>query len=145
MPDSTGKAPQSPAIQVVGAVIVQDGLVLCAQCGSQSKLPGLWEFPGGKVEAVESQPLALAREILEELGCNIIVGNKITTTNHAYDFATIALSTFYCRIATGTPRPTEHKSIKWLHPNQLHSLAWAPADVPTMRIVQREYASHLPT
>ena len=119
-------------IHVVGAAIVRDGLVLCAQRGHDGKLPGLWEFPGGKIEQGESKQDALRREVTEELGCTVEVGREVTTTTHAYEFGEVTLTTFYCRLLTGTPSLTEHVSIKWLRPDELDALPWAPADVPAI-------------
>ncbi len=90
-------------IEVVGAVIVKDGKVLCAQRGDIGKLPLKWEFPGGKVEPSESPRQALEREIQEELECKIDVEDEITTTVHEYDFATISLTTFFCTLVDGVP------------------------------------------
>lgn len=122
-------------IEVVGAVIVKDGLVLCAQRGDTGKLPLTWEFPGGKIEPPESPREALEREIREELQCSIQVGDEITTTVHRYDFATISLTTFYCALVEGSPRLTEHAAVAWLSPRDLSTLDWAPADVPAVQIV----------
>ena len=75
----------------------RDGLVMCAQRGHDGNLPGLWEFPGGKIEPGESKQDALMREITEELGCTVEVGSEVTTTTHEYDFGEVTLTTFYCR------------------------------------------------
>ena len=119
-------------ISVVGAVIVNRDSVLCAQRGSQTSLPGLWEFPGGKIESGETPQRALEREVLEELQCEIRVGSEVITTTHAYDFATVTLTTFYCRLVAGTPNATEHADLRWVHPTGLSDLNWAPADVPAV-------------
>lgn len=120
-------------INVVGAVIVRDGLVLCAQRGQHGSLPGLWEFPGGKIEPDETAREALEREIDEELRCVVEVGDEVTTTSHEYDFGVVTLTTFYCRLVDGDPVLTEHDSITWLAPNALDTLAWAPADIPAVK------------
>src|SRR5690606_33833695 len=100
-------------INVVGAVIVEDGRVLCVQRGPDGSLPGMWEFPGGKVEPGESPEDALAREIREELECDIAIGEKVPTTSHEYGFGVVNLTTHYCRLLGGTPRLVEHADLVW--------------------------------
>lgn len=124
-------------IEVVGAVIIKDGKVLCAQRGDIGKLPLKWEFPGGKVEPSESPRQALEREIQEELECKIDVEDEITTTVHEYDFATISLTTFFCKLVEGLPQLSEHASVEWLAPGDLPDLDWAPADIPAVDIVSK--------
>ncbi|EPR76395.1 Mutator mutT protein (7,8-dihydro-8-oxoguanine-triphosphatase) [Leifsonia rubra CMS 76R] len=124
-------------ISVVGAVIVRDGLILCAQRGADGSLPGMWEFPGGKIEAGESPRDALTREIAEELHCTVAVGELVTTNTHEYDFAIIELTTFFCELLDGTPVLTEHEAVCWLPPEQLMTLEWAPADVPAIQIIEK--------
>ena len=103
-------------IDVVGAVIVNDGLVLCAQRGTHGALAGLWEFPGGKIEPPEGARDALQREISEELRCVVEVGDEVTTTSHEYDFGVVTLTTFFCRLVEGLPNPVEHESLRWMSP-----------------------------
>jgi 8-oxo-dGTP diphosphatase len=126
-------------IHVVGAVILKDGLVLCAQRGPQGSLPGLWEFPGGKIEQGESAAAALEREIREELECTVEVGREITTTTHEYDFGDVTLTTFYCSLLAGTPTLTEHVAIKWLRPDELDTISWAPADIPAVDMIRADH------
>lgn len=122
-------------INVVGAVIVRDGLVLCAQRGPAGSLAGTWEFPGGKIEPGETPRQALEREIDEELRCVVSVGEEVTTTTHEYDFGVVTLTTFFCELIDGTPELTEHAAICWLAPAELSSLNWAPADVPAVELI----------
>lgn len=124
-------------ISVVGAVIVREGLILCAQRGPGGDLPGMWEFPGGKIEAGETPHDALAREIAEELECEVAVGELITTTTHEYDFGIIVLTTFYCELLSGTPVLTEHSEVRWLSRAELSALGWAPADIPAVELIQK--------
>ena len=123
-------------LDVVGAVIVNDGRILCAQRGADSRLPGLWEFPGGKIEAGETPRQALERDIAEELRCRIAVGDQVARTTHEYDFAVVTLTTFFCILVEGTPQLTEHAAVVWLDPAELQSVDWAPADIPAVRFVQ---------
>lgn len=127
-------------IHVVGAVIIRDGLVLCAQRGEGGRLAGLWEFPGGKIEPGESPAAALEREIAEELGCIVEVGDLITTTAYDYEFGTVNLTTFYCELSSGTPTTSEHAAIRWLRPADLTTIQWAPADVPAVHLIQGDFA-----
>jgi 8-oxo-dGTP diphosphatase len=125
-------------INVVGAVIRRDDTILCAQRGQDASLPGLWEFPGGKIELGETPREALQREIIEELDCRVEVGAEVTTTTHEYSFGTVTLTTFHCKLVEGTPVLSEHAAVIWLHPSALHTLEWAPADIPAVEIIQRE-------
>ena len=124
-------------INVVGAVIMRDGLILCAQRGPDGALPGMWEFPGGKIEAGETPHDALAREITEELECVVAVGELITTTSHEYDFGIVVLTTFYCELLSGSPVLTEHAEVVWLPSAELGSLDWAPADIPAVELIEK--------
>lgn len=125
-------------INVVGAVIVRDGDVLCAQRGPMGSLPGMWEFPGGKTEDGETPREALEREIREELQCDVLVGEEITSTTHEYEFGIVTLTTFYCELRSGEPQLTEHADVAWLSPAELDSLDWAPADIPAVEKIQAE-------
>jgi 8-oxo-dGTP diphosphatase len=119
-------------IYVVGAVIIEKGKILCAQRGADKELPLKWEFPGGKIEEGESLQEALRREIVEEMQCGIEIGDQIEHTVYEYDFGIVHLTTFYCRLTSGKPVLTEHASMKWLSPDELTSLDWAPADLPAI-------------
>jgi|SRR5699024_7592791 len=125
-------------IPVVGAIIVKDGKILCAQRGPTKTLPGKWEFPGGKIEQDETLQEALKREIQEELTCTIEVGKQITRTIHTYEFGKVDLTTFYGKIVSGTPVPTEHPHLEWRSPHELLELDWAPADIPAVERVRED-------
>lgn len=124
------------AIKVVGAVIVRDNKILAARRPFNKTLGGLWEFPGGKLEAGEKPQEALKREIIEELKCKVKVGDFIINEVYQYDFANISLSTYYCEISEGEPKAKEHIELKWLLPEELDSIKWAPADYPTLDILK---------
>lgn len=119
-------------IHVVGAVILENGKILCAQRGPSKSLAFKWEFPGGKIEVSESPQQALMREINEEMQCEIEIGEQIDHTIYEYDFGIVHLTTFLCKLKEGEPALTEHVAIKWLSPKELFSLDWAPADIPTI-------------
>ena len=101
----------------------------------------MWEFPGGKVENGESPRVALAREILEELNCQVSVGDEVTSTTHEYEFAVVSLTTYFCELTEGEPELSEHKSMAWLLPGEFHSVEWAPADIPAVELIQHKCVS----
>jgi 8-oxo-dGTP diphosphatase len=120
---------------VVAGVIERDGQILIGQRRAKDRHALKWEFPGGKVEPGEDPREALARELVEELKCDILVGDLVTTTTHAYDFATVTLTTFLCILESGEPQLTEHEAVEWLLPGELPTLDWAPADIPAVRLL----------
>jgi 8-oxo-dGTP diphosphatase len=125
-------------IDVVGAVILNEkNEVLCALRSQKMSLPGLWEFPGGKIEENETPEASLIREIKEELSCTIEVGELVADVTHEYPTIIVRLITYLSRIIDGTPTANEHEKLIWLPMNLLHTLEWAPADLPTIEALKR--------
>lgn len=120
-------------INVVAAVIIDNDKILSVQRGPNNQLPLKWEFPGGKIEAGETLEEALRREIKEEMKCEIEVESQIEETVYEYEFGTVHLSTYWCKVIEGAPTLTEHVDLRWLTLKELSSLEWAPADLPTLR------------
>lgn len=121
---------------MVGAVIRDGDKVLAALRPMGKSLAGYWEFPGGKVEAGEDPRAALRREIREELGCEVHVGDLIVRHVHDYPDATIALSTYWCTISDGAPTALEHAELRWITISELDTLRWPPADLPTLELLR---------
>lgn len=96
-------------------------------------------IPWGKIEPGETPEESLTRELKEELLCEAEIGSHITTTEHEYDFAVIVLSTYYCKLVSGKPVLTEHAEIRWASGTEMLELEWAPADVPAVEIISKEY------
>jgi len=121
-------------VDVVGAVITNEkGEILCAKRSQQMSLPGMWEFPGGKMEPGETPEESLAREIREELGCEIQVGALISDDVYEYPTVAVRLITYYAKVISGTPVAKEHERLEWVSEADLMKLEWAPADVPTVK------------
>ncbi len=126
-------------IDVVGAVIRgEPGEVLCALRSQQMSMPGLWEFPGGKIEPGEDPRDSLRREIREELGCEVAVHDLVADHTHAYPGVVVRLRTYNATVVDGQPRPSEHAELRWVQLSDLRALNWAPADVPTVEKILSE-------
>lgn len=123
-------------VKVVGAIIENaQGEVLCGLRSTKMTLPNLWEFPGGKIEKGESIADAIVREIKEELNCAIEFINIFNDNTHEYDNSIVNLITVKCKIVGGHPIANEHAKLIWLHKENLLSLNWAPADIPTVKLL----------
>ena len=120
------------------ALIDPDGRVLLAQRPEGKSMAGLWEFPGGKVEAGETPEAALVRELDEELG--IKTWNSclapLTFASHSYEDFHLLMPLFACRKWEGTVRPREGQTLAWVRPNQLRDYPMPAADVPLIPVLR---------
>lgn len=117
-------------LHVACAIIEQEGMVLAAQRSASMSLPLKWEFPGGKIEAGEAPADCLCRELQEELGISVSIGEQLPTATHDYDDFTVTLYPFICSMIKGTITLHEHKEVRWTEPGQIPELDWAAADLP---------------
>lgn len=120
-------------IDVVGALIVRDGLLLLAQRGPDGDQPGMWEFAGGKVEAGESQPQALRRELYEELGIDARIGEYVASESRVIGDRLINLHAWQVADFSGEPRALCHQALAWCPPADAFDFALAPADIPLLQ------------
>lgn len=137
VPDCPGGPPLArlPLLTVACAVLVDaDGRVLVTTRPPGKAMAGLWEFPGGKLEPLESPEAALVRDLREELGietdrsCLAPCG----FASHAYDSAHLVLLAFAIRKWRGTPSPREGQDMAWHPVNALFRLPMPPADRPLL-------------
>lgn len=114
------------------ALIDADGRVLIARRPAGKPMAGLWEFPGGKVEAGERPEDTLVRELAEELGIEVTPPclAPLTFASHAYDDFHLLMPLFVCRRWSGLPRPRESQALKWVRPFKLRDYPMPPADAP---------------
>ncbi len=114
------------------ALIDADGRVLLAQRPEGKSMAGLWEFPGGKIEAGETPEQSLIRELEEELG--IIVKEAclapLTFASHSYPDFHLLMPLYVCRRWDGMVTAREGQSLAWVRPNRLRDYPMPPADIP---------------
>jgi len=120
-------------LEVTAGFVVRDGLVLLARRRPGDVRGGLWEFPGGMVEPGETPAQALARELSEELGIQVEVGEELAIATHAYPDCNIRLRLFRCRILSGEPQPLGCAEVRWVDLAELERLPLAPADEKLLR------------
>lgn len=126
-----------PHYDVTAAVLVcDDGRVLVTQRNADDMLGGLWEFPGGKREGDETLAECLAREMREELGIEIEVGEPLTLVEHAYTHFLITLHAFHCWLIAGEPRCLDCAAFRWVTLAELDALPMSVADRKIARVLQ---------
>jgi len=129
-PPKTGDPSESPFIDVTAAILVEGDRVLIAQRPPEDRLAGLWEFPGGKVEEGEAPQDCLARELHEEFGIGVTVGEALGESMYHYAHLSIRLLVFRAFLSCGEIYPAAHAAIKWVKVSELADYAFSPADRP---------------
>ncbi|WP_026607759.1 (deoxy)nucleoside triphosphate pyrophosphohydrolase [Methylocapsa acidiphila] len=117
---------------VAVALVDADARVLIAQRPEGKQLAGLWEFPGGKVEAGERPETALIRELREELGIAVKEPclAPLTFASHTYPEFHLLMPLYICRRWEGFVEAREHSALKWVRAKELRAYPMPPADAP---------------
>ena len=132
-------APGLPTVLVSAVVLVDaDGRVLLAQRPEGKSMAGLWEFPGGKVEAGETPEAALIREIGEELAIDTAESclAPLSFVSHAYEDFHLLMLVYVCRKWKGTPQPVDGGELIWARAARLRDYEMPPADLPLIAVIQ---------
>lgn len=133
-----------PLLPVVAAALIDsDGRILVQQRPPGRSLAGLWEFPGGKIEAGESPEDALVRELHEELGITVRPGDLVPGpfVTEALGNANLLLLLFLCRAWSGVPEAHHATRLAWHSVGALAQIAMPPADIPLVENLRRSLAT----
>jgi 8-oxo-dGTP diphosphatase len=128
-----------PVILVVAVALIDvDGRVLLAQRPEGKSMAGLWEFPGGKVQAGEMPEAALIRELREELGIDVATNclAPFTFASHDYPEFHLLMPLYVCRVWQGTVTPLEGQALTWVRAARLADYPMPPADKPLVAMLR---------
>ena len=127
-------------IRVVAGIVWRDREVLVSRRYDHAHLGGLWEFPGGKLEPGETEPEALVRELREELGIEVEVGEAWGELVHDYEDRRVSLSFWFAEVRSGSPQPLEVAEVRWVPVTELDALDFPGADDPLVHSLQAAVA-----
>ena len=129
------------SIEVAAGLVFRDGKILITQRRSQDHLGDLWEFPGGKREAEESFENCLQRELREELGIEVAVGELVDTVTHQYPEKTVHLKFYRCVWVRHEPRAIACRAFAWVGTPQLADYSFPPADTQLLEKLRNSLAT----
>jgi 8-oxo-dGTP diphosphatase len=120
-----------PSHKIIGVAVIWNDQkqILIDRRRPGGLMGGLWEFPGGKIEAGETVQECIQREIDEELGIVIEVGEHLITIDHTYTHLCVTLTVHHCRHIAGVPQPLECDEIRWVSLDELENFAFPTANV----------------
>jgi len=129
IPMSETRAPLPHKIIGVAVIWNDQGQVLIDRRRQEGLLGGLWEFPGGKVEPGETLESCIRREIQEELGIDIAVGDRLITVDHTYTHFRVTLNVHHCQHLSGKPQPIECDEVRWVTLQEIDQFPFPKANV----------------
>ena len=134
-----GRLTPPPVTLVVALALIDgDGRVLLARRPAGKAMAGLWEFPGGKVEAGETPEAAVIREAREELGIDIEASclAPFAFASHPYESFHLLMPLYICRVWQGTVASREGQELAWVRPARMGAYAMPPADAPLVGLLR---------
>ncbi len=120
-------------IEVAAAVVLSNGRVLITRRPSGVHLGGLWEFPGGKRDHDETYEACLRRELREELGIEVAIGEELNRVRHDYPDRRVSIRFFLCHWLQGDPRSIGCEAVAWVTALEIGNYPFPPADLPVLR------------
>lgn len=129
----------SPIHKRIGVAVItnKEGGILIDRRKAEGEMGGLWEFPGGKIEANETVEACIKREIKEELGIEINVGDRLTTITHTYKTFKVTLYVHDCQHLSGEPQPLESTEIHWVEPANMDQYQFPQANLKIINLLQQ--------
>lgn len=124
-------------IEVAAGLVFRDGRLLITQRRPGDHLGGLWEFPGGKREPGESFEDCLKRELNEELGIDVQVGDLLNSVFHRYPEKAVRLNFYCCLFLAGEPQALACQNFAWIYPDQLKRYSFPPADQQLLLLLEK--------
>ena len=125
------------ALKQIGVAVIwnDQGQILIDRRPAKGLLGGLWEFPGGKIEANETPEDCIHREILEEIGIEITVGDHLITVDHAYTHFKVRLIVHHCQYVSGEPQTLACDEIRWVEPGALSDFPFPKANQQIIKAI----------
>ncbi|MDJ0798558.1 MAG: 8-oxo-dGTP diphosphatase MutT [Calothrix sp. MO_167.B12] len=125
--------------KVIGVAVIwnKQGKILIDRRRPEGLMGGLWEFPGGKIEPGETIEECIHREIREELGIQIEVGEHLLTIDHTYTHLRVSLTVHHCRYLQGIPQPLECDEVRWVNLDELDQFTFPQANTQIIHVIQK--------
>ncbi len=122
----------------IGVAVIwnDDGHILIDRRRQEGLLGGMWEFPGGKIEPNETVEECIRREIQEELGIEVVVGDRLITVDHAYSHFRVTLNVHHCQYQSGEPQPLECDEVRWVRLDELQQYPFPKANEKIIEALQ---------
>jgi A/G-specific adenine glycosylase len=128
----------------IGVAVIRNdvGEILIDRRLSEGLMGGLWEFPGGKIEAEETVEACIKREILEEIGIEVEVGKHLITIDHDYIHFYVTLFVYHCRYLSGEPQPIECEEIRWVNLAEIDQFTFPKANTKIIAALRRSVVAN---
>jgi A/G-specific adenine glycosylase len=139
LPLSETRAPLPHKVIGVAVIHNQQGQILIDRRPAEGLLGGLWEFPGGKLEPGETVEECIYREICEELGIEVAVGDRLISVDHTYSHFHVTLHVHHCQHLSGDPQPLECDEIRWVTLDEIEQFPFPKANIQIIEALKQSH------